>query len=157
MKFFLIALTLFCSSCSALDVNLKNAISYGEIRDLSEYTPEIEKKLFIRLFHAPIHSDDCFKETHGICQYKYFLSVSTFDEYPETNIYELETLGEIDSISWMPISGMDKAKLKLTLNKYTKEALLNNSLLINKRYVVNIVVTPKELTEVLASKGRASP
>ncbi|WDE08802.1 hypothetical protein SG34_033455 [Thalassomonas viridans] len=151
MKILLIALLAFCSSCSALDSDLKSAISYGEIKGLNKYTPEVDKQLFIRLFNAPIYQDNCFKETHGVCQYKYFLSVSTFDEYPETNIYLLKTLGEIDKIEWLPTSDVDTAKLKLAINSYTKAALSNNNKLVNTKSIISIVVTPVEINESLTN------
>lgn len=147
MRILTLALIVFCSSCSTLDPVLQTAISYGEIRDLNKYTPGVDKKLLVRLFHAPIYLEDCFKETHGICQYRYFLSVSTFDEYPETNIYALDTAGEIEKIKWVPSPDIDTANLELFVNSYTKDALINNSDLVNNSVTVNIVVTPKEIEE----------
>ena len=88
------------ASCMALDSDLKNAISFGEIKYLDKYSPEVEKQLYLRLFQSPVYIKNCFEETHGICFYKYYLSVSTYDEYPETNIYELKSQGEIKNIKY---------------------------------------------------------
>jgi hypothetical protein len=153
VKLLLITLAVFFSSCSALDSDLQNAISYGEIRDLNKYTPEVDKQLLIRLFNSPVYVENCFKETHGVCQYKYFLSVSTFDEYPETNIYFLKTLGEIGKIEWVPTSDVDTAKLELVINRYTRAALSNNNELVNTISIVNLVVTPIEINEIVEKSG----
>jgi len=51
-----------------LNINeLKVAMSYGTMRQLNDIDPDIEKDLM---------DGNCFIETHGICQNKYYLSVS---------------------------------------------------------------------------------
>jgi len=150
MKYLLFSLLFLCASCSnakGIDLELQKAISFGPIQDLNEYSDEIDKQLFIRLFRAPIYVQDCFLETNGICQYKYFLSVSSFDEQPETNIYSLKVVGEITNISWSATDEIDTAVINLTVNKYTSAALKNNKDLKNELKNINLVITPKEIIE----------
>lgn len=153
MKFLVIVFAVFCSSCSALDTALQNAISFGDITELNKYSPEVDKQLFIRLFQSPVYVNNCFKETHGVCKYKYFLSVSTFDENPETNIYTLSTNGEVDKVTWGESADIDTAKIGLVVNKYTQAALNNNNELVNEKLIVNLVVTPKQISESLISQS----
>lgn len=151
MKYLIFSLLFICSSCYAIDAELQKAISFGEIKELNQYSSNVEKQLFIRLYQAPIHKENCFMETHGVCQYKYFLSVSTFDEYPETNIFELKNEGEITDIKWSTSNQVDTALISLTANKYTAEALKNNKELKNSKVTIKLVITPKELKETLTS------
>jgi len=80
MKFFLGLSLLFLLSCAHTNKSLEAAISYGEIKELNNYSKDIDKQLFIRLLRSPVGENSCFEETGGVCQYQYFLSVSTFDE-----------------------------------------------------------------------------
>jgi len=145
MKYIIVAFALLCSSCGTINNQLKEAISYGEIKELNNYSPEIDKQLIVRLFEYPVYTEHCFKETQGICQYNYFLSVSTYDEQPETNVYSLDVRGEIQDTSWQAIEAIDTAKINFTINKYTQDALNNNSNLVNEKRNVLVVVTPKSI------------
>ena len=131
MKLLLILGFMLLSACSSLNSELQNALAFGEIKELNQLDPKADKQLLLRLYRSPLHQEGCFKETHGICQYTYFISVSTFDEYPETKIYKLKTRGEIIKISWQETTRLDTARLKLTFNHYTREALKNNKSLEN--------------------------
>lgn len=77
----------------------------------------------------------------------YFLSVSTFDEYPETNIHRLKTKGVIVNLNWENDTAVDSAKLNLVFNKYTSEVLKSNNLLQNKEEIVTITVTSSRISE----------
>ena len=147
MKFLVFLACILLSACSSIPKELENALAYGTIQELNNLNPEIEKDLFIRLYEKPIHREGCFKETHGVCQYKYFLSVSTFDEHPETNLYELKNIGEAITINWLKEDTIDSAEISFIFNKYTKEALLNNTDLKNEQNKVIIKVTPTSISE----------
>lgn len=152
MKLFLIAITLLTASCQTINSNLQNAIAFGVIEDLNKLNPEIEKQLLLRLYRSPVYREECFKETHGVCQYNYYLSVSTFDEYPETNIYELKTKGEITEITWLDATEIDSARLNITFNRYTSHALKNNGDLSKQPNSVQLEVSTKKISEVFNSK-----
>lgn len=154
MKYLFFALMVTCSSCYAIDPDLQKAISFGEIKELNQYSSDVEKQLLVRLYQAPIYKENCFKETHGICQYKYFLSVSTYDEYPETNIFELKNTGEIIDVKWSLSNKVDTAVISMTVNKYTTEALKNNKDLKNGKAIINLVITPTKLKESLTSVSK---
>ena len=92
--FFLAGLLLTACSHSVVkynvDVNeLSTAMAYGTIKDLNDIDHKIEKDLLVRLYQVPILGEECFVETHGICRNNYYISVSTYDEYPETNVFKL--------------------------------------------------------------------
>lgn len=156
MKAILLSILFLLSSCTIMNKELKSAISYGEIKELNQYSSDVEKQLYIRLYQSPIYKEDCFNETHGICQYHYFLSVSTFDEYPETNIFSLKEVGEITGIEWRDSQNVDTAIIDFTIEKYTKAATANNPDLISKAIIVRVTVTPKSMGEMLtkSSSGR---
>ena len=150
MKYLFLISLLASSPSYAIDTELQQAISFGEIKELNQYSPEIEKQLLVRLFQTPVNGDSCFKEAHGVCQFRYFISVSTFDEHPETNIFKLKTLGEAVDIKWFNSSETDTALIKLILNQYSAEALKNNAQLKNTKTILNIKVSPKKLIESIA-------
>lgn len=155
MKAVLLSVLLLLVSCASINKELESAISYGEIKELNEYSSEIEKQLYVRLYQSPIYKEGCFKETHGVCQYSYFLSVSTFDEYPETNIFPLSNVGEITDIEWRNSEGVDTAVIDFTIQQYTKAATANNPDLMSSTSVVRVTVTPKSIEELAkSSSGR---
>lgn len=118
----------------------KRALAYGAQLDLNELNAAIEKNLSVRLYRIPLSRNDCFVETHGICQYEYLLSVSTFDEQPEINVFKLPLVGEIVGIDWQQHSGVDEAKFVLSLNQYSAAALKNNPALknVNSQHTVTV-------------------
>ncbi len=136
-----------CTTSTSVNKEFESAISYGEIIELNQYSSEVEKQLFVRLYQSPIYKEGCFQETHGICKYRYFLSVSTFDEYPETNIFNLNEVGEITAIEWQDSGDIDTATIDLTMEKYTKMATQNNPNLVDKPIVVRVTLTPKSMQE----------
>lgn len=156
MKFALLSVLFLLVSCAPINKELESAISYGEIKELNQYSSEIEKQLYVRLYQSPIYKQDCFKETHGVCQYRYYLSVSTFDEYPETNIFPLSNVGEVTGIEWQDSKEIDTAIIDFAINNYTKAATANNPNLTSRANVVRITVTPKSIEEALtkSSSGR---
>jgi len=138
----------FLTSCATHDGDLWRAISYGEIAEVNGYSSEIEKSLYVRMYQAPIYNEYCFVETHGICKYKYYFSVSTFDEYPEVNLFELRHQGEVVDIRWLENNDIDSATIEFRMSKYTKEALQNNSALAVEVDVFQVVLTPHSMDEL---------
>ena len=149
MRFFILLVIIITSGCASLDNDLQNALAFGDIKVLNEYSAEIDKHLLIRLYSAPIHKESCFVETQGACKFKYFISVSTFDEYPETNIYRLQNEGEITEVNWINTSDVDSAELNLIFNQFSSGALKNNNALINQQKIVNIKANPSEILETV--------
>ena len=138
---------LLLSACKSINNELQSALAFGAIEELNKLDPKIEKQLLLRLYRSPLYVENCFQETHGICKYTYFLSVSTFDEYPETNIYQLKTKGEITKITWHTENKADSAKLDIIFTKYTSYAIKNNSSLDAQKEFVQIVVNSKNISE----------
>jgi len=61
--------------------------------------------------------------------------------------FELNVVGEILKIRWIKDDGIDFAKIELIINKYTEEAVANNSLLKNTRIKVNLGINVNKITE----------
>ena len=151
MKILLLIFSLALTACNGrifnYDNDLKSIMAYGSMEELNNLKKDEEQDLLVRLYKLPIYIENCFKETHGICQYKYYISVSTFDEHPDTNIFELANTGEITDIIWLPEEKYDYVELELTFNKYTKEALKNNPSLEKKILKVLLKLDPENITE----------
>lgn len=151
MKLVLFFIALSLGACSTKPVqvfsDLKYAMALGVITELNNINPKQDKDLLVRLYQVPVIDQNCFIETHGICQYKYYISVSTFDEQPEINVFELSHLGEITNVSWVFENRLDYIELEFTLNKYTKEALNNNHSLEKDTLKILIQLDPKNLIE----------
>ncbi|MBB5321629.1 hypothetical protein [Marinobacter oulmenensis] len=144
LLFFVITLL---TSCVSYNSEFSKAASYGQIQELNSFSPDIDKSLFIRLYQSPVYGEDCFVETHGVCQYQYFLTVSTYDEYPEINRYELAKKGEITNIEWVPDDRMDSATIEFQFRKYTEEALANNASLSADPQTYRVKITPSDIEE----------
>lgn len=147
MKLLLLFFTIVVSGCVSLNNDLQNAIAFGDIHELNSYSPNIDKSLLVRLYSSPEFKENCFVETHGVCKYNYFLSVSTFDEHPETNIYRLKTEGEFVSVNWKKSEDIDTAELDLVLNQYSTMAIKNNTSLNNQKQRVRLKANVFEIFE----------
>jgi hypothetical protein len=134
MKFIILGITILLFGCTNYStqntVSLKDIMAYGVITELNNQDENIEKELFIRLYQTP-SDNSCLTEIHSVCQYQYHMSVSTFDEYPEANVFELAIRGEIINTTWLAVDSPDYAKIEVTYNKFTNEALKNDKSLIN--------------------------
>ena len=126
---------------------LKGAMAYGEVTRLNDIETNFDKKLALRLYEVPQFDGTCFEETHGVCKNRYYLSVSTFDAYPEANVFKLNLSGEVVDIEWVETDGVDYAELKLVHRPFTEAALSNNSSLTASESVTKLQVTPDKLTE----------
>ncbi len=131
------------------DAGLYKAMSIGKVITLNELQPEIDKDLSVRLYQVPTMDQDCFVETHGICQYEYYVAVSTFDEYPQVNVYKLATKGELAEITWVSDDRVDYVELDVTLNRYTSEALRNNKALDSAATRIRLKLSPTAMEEVV--------
>ena len=149
MKYLLLLSVVILSSCSTIDTELKQALSFGEIIELNDYSKNIEKSLFVRLYRSPIYKENCFQETHGVCKFQYFLSVSTLDEYPDIAIYKLSELGEIKEIHWSSSREIDTAIIEFTMNSFTDMALKNNSSLSSGSKKLMVKVNPTKMEQSL--------
>jgi len=134
MKFIILGISLLLFGCTNSSTqntpSLKDAMAYGVVTELNNQDENIEKELFIRLYQTPSDSS-CLTEIHSVCQYKYHMSVSTFDEYPEANVFELAIRGEIIDTTWLAVDTHDYAEIEVTYNKFTNEALENDKSLTN--------------------------
>jgi hypothetical protein len=134
MKVFSIIFVLLLSACSTANNNneVKEAMAYGKLIELNKFDEHIEKELLIRLYEVPNNSINCFVEIHGICKYEYFLSISTFDEYPEVDVFKLSVSGKISNTEWVVVEQPDYAEIVVTYSEYTDEAYENNKELDKK-------------------------
>jgi len=136
MKVLSIIFVLLLSACTTTTTNnnkqVKEAMAYGTLTELNKFDEHIEKELLIRLYEVPNNSINCFVETHGICKYEYFLSVSTFDEYPEVDVFKLSISGKILNTAWIVVEQPDYAEIVVTYSEYTNEAYENNKALDKK-------------------------
>lgn len=142
-------LSCYASEYKKPDLSELNAIlAVGKSIDLNQQQPDKDQSLLVRIHELPIFENDCFVETHGICQNQYYISVSTFDEYPETNVFKLNHIGSLVTVNWLKESELDHAKISLVLDKYTDEALKNNPALKNQKIklIVRLGINDMEVT-----------
>jgi len=154
MKNILISLILFMVTFSNSEAgndpdtsDLKTAMAYGTVIELNKLETKVEKKLLIRLYKIPLLNGTCYIETHGTCQNKYLVSVSTYDEQPDVNVFALKATGEVSRIRWIKDDGIDSAKIELMMNRYTKEATANNSSLKNTQMKINLQINVNKIVE----------
>ncbi|MBT0961028.1 hypothetical protein [Denitromonas iodatirespirans] len=129
--------------------DLKAALAYGQRIDLDARDPAIEKNLSLRLYAVPQVGGDCFVETHGVCANTYYLSVSTFDEYPLANVFRLTHEGEVRDVRWREDATVDQATIDVTMDRYTAAARKNNPALPDIRHGLVLTVTPTALIETV--------
>ncbi|MCK7543730.1 hypothetical protein MLC59_06055 [Marinobacter bryozoorum] len=149
MKIVLFAFFLTLAGCSSLGSEFRGAVAYGQIRDLNGASPDIEKPLFVRLIEVPIVESSCYPETRGTCRFQYYLTVSTFDEQPETNVFRLGQRGQVHGVAWRESGLLDTAVIDLQITKYSRVGVEANLELEQESSTVRIRVTPNAMEEVL--------
>lgn len=128
------------------DPALAELLALSELKDLNKLQLNIEKNLWIKVYKLPnTESNKCFPESHGICNYKYYIVTSQLDDSPIINVYYLGTFGEIIDYQWRHTSSIDEAVINIITNKYSKEALIYNKSLRNIVTNYKIVATPDNL------------
>jgi hypothetical protein len=146
-------LTMFLTACISSpvkefdDINFSEILALGKVIEANKTRAEHEIDLIVRLYEVPIFENDCFVETHGICQNQYYVAVSTYDEYPKTNIFKITQKGVLSNFEWVKDEKVDFVKLALKMDKYSKEAINNNPSLLNVSSVILIELTPKSIHE----------
>ena len=119
---------------------------FGEQHDLNKLQPDIEKKLWVKLYKLPnTEINECFPGSHGVCNYKYYIATSQLDDSPIIMAYALGSLGEIIAINWELTQGVDEAIINIKSNRYSKEALSYNKNLKNVVTNYKIIITPATL------------
>jgi len=150
--FSFLLLTISCSTQSQVTVKkiddreIVQLLIFSEQQDLNKLQLAFEKNLWLKLYKLPNTADNkCFPESHGICNYNYYIATSQLDDSPIINAYNVGVLGEIVEIKWVNTKDIEKAILNIKTNKFSKEALKYNKLLKNKVTNYKVVVTPNDL------------
>lgn len=156
------ALLLTCGIAHADDTDitpkrLHQAMAYGEVTHLNDIETAFDKDLLVRLYEVPRFDGNCFKETHGVCQNTYYVSVSTFDEYPQANVFKLDNRGDVTDVKWIETDQYEHAKIKLRMTRYTKAARQNNTALADTNKTVTLELTPQKVTEAHEDDPRRTP
>ncbi len=160
MKALVLIILLFVSSCAINGQEkvkilnnslLVDILTLGEVTDLNALQENIEKNLSVKIYKVPDkEGNQCFPESHGICQYRYYLATSQIDESPIVGAYYLGVLGEIVEYQWESTELIDTAIIIIKANKYSKEALNYNKALTNEEVKYRLVAKPDkiEFTEI---------
>ncbi|GHA49634.1 hypothetical protein GCM10007086_24330 [Photobacterium aphoticum] len=118
-----------------------------EILDLNTYSPDVEKTLQVELFSVQTENINCTQGKGSLCQYEYFITVSTLDAEPVTNSFDLEVGGEVVDIEWIPTERHHTAMIQLHVLPYTSQALNPEATLSALPQTVLITVTPDQIQE----------
>jgi hypothetical protein len=135
------------SSPSTRAADLERAMAYGRIVELNDIESASEKGLLVRIFQVPILDGDCAPETHRACEHRLFVSVATFDEQPQTNVFDLGIRGEIASARWLPTEVPDGAALALSIQRIARTRGDEDAALDVQMENVRLEVTPTKLVE----------
>lgn len=153
MRIALLMLTAFMTACDGgareMPADLKAAMAYGTMLEVNKSHPNKDADLLVRLYQVPAADESCFVETHGVCRYRYYVTVSTFDEQPEVNVFTLSHEGEVTAVAWQVEDKQDYVEIELSLSQYTRAALKNNKALKNTTSKVLLKLSPNEMQEVV--------
>ena len=128
------------------DPIIPKLLMLSELVDLNNLQQNINKNLWVKIYKLPnTESNDCFPESHGICEYIYYMATAQLDDSPIINAYYLGVLGEIIEYKWVYTSVNDKAIINIVTNKYSKEALKYNKELKNITTNYSIIAFPNSL------------
>lgn len=152
MRFYVLSIA-FITGCRVGDgdipPDIKHVMAYGTLSELNKLNRGSDADLLVRLYQLPTEDQSCFVETHGVCRYRYYVIVSTFDEQPETNVFKLSHQGEVTGVVWKAEDRPDYAEIELSLNQYTGAALKNNKALKNSTTKLLLKLSPNKMEEVV--------
>jgi len=150
--FFSLFLLVSCSTYSEEKIEkldnplLVKILAFGELTDLNQLQKNIDKEMWVKIYKVPsTKKNDCFPESHGICEYEYYLVTSQFDEKPTINAYSLGTFGEFTDYKWEPAMSADKAVINIKVNEYSNAAVKYNKALKNKEKEYQLVALPNKI------------
>ena len=132
----------------AIDSDLIRVLALGKLHDLNLQHTTWQKDLLIRLYEVPIFENDCFVETHGVCQNEYFLTVSTIDEYPEINIFNLGQKGELIAFEWLEENKVDYVEISFSFRNIRLAASKNNPDLSSNNFAITAKIGINNLTVI---------
>lgn len=144
----IIAVLVGCDGTNGgMTIGLKTAMAYGKMSELNNSNRSAD--LLVRLYQVPVMDGSCFVETHGVCRYRYYVTVSTFDEQPETNVFKLSHEGEVTGVAWQTEDKPDYVEIELALGQYTQAALKNNPALKNTTSKLLLKLSPRAMEEIV--------
>ena len=154
MKYLFLSL-LFLVSCSTHSEEkiekldnplLVKILAFGELTDLNQLQKDVDKELWVKIYKVPsTKKNDCFPESHGICEYEYYLVTSQFDENPTINAYFLGIFGEFTDYKWESATSTDKAIININVSNYSNAALKYNKTLKKMERKYQLVALPNKI------------
>lgn len=123
-------------------------LNEADVQDLDSIAPE-RASVSLHLYRVA-EQGSCIPETHMICNYRYYLAVSDFGEYPDQAVFGLGEVGEIRSIKWLPTDGWGTALLQIEVSNYPEYAYARNPDLVRvtKSFELVVSVDGVEVREV---------
>ena len=150
----LVSTLLLIASCANAQVHKLNTqemvkiLALSNVIELNKLDSSFEKSLVLRVFEVPVLEDnDCFPESHGVCTYDYYLSVSQIDEYPEYNVFKIGTFGQIVDFHWKETSELDTAEIEIVTTQYSLAAQKYNDKLSKSKSRKLLQINVKEIKE----------
>ena len=150
--FFSLFLLVSCSTHSEEKIEkldnpiLVRILAFGELTDLNQLQKNIDKELWVKIYKVPsTKKNNCFPESHGICEYEYYLVTPQFNENPTINAYSLGTFGEFTDYKWEPATSSDKAVINIKVSNYSVAALKYNAALKKNEKEYQLVALPNKI------------
>lgn len=149
----MVGLTLGVNANEASRLWQNESMAYGRLIELNRFTPKVDKNLLLRLYETPKAGESCRVESGAVCKYKYLLTVSTMDEYPEVKVQPLVLEGQFISAEWKATTESnqqlqgDEAHLLITYSVFAMQASKINPKLGKEHRTVKLHVDLKEIKE----------
>ena len=77
---------------------------------------------YLRLYGVGVEGD-CVPETHWVCEFDYYLAVSTFGSWPKISVYSLGRIGEIVLVEYKQTNPGYQDTIRLTWANYPATVL----------------------------------
>ena len=134
------------------DTDMARVLALSEVMDLNKIKTPFEKNRWVKMYKVPgVGPVDCFPESHGICQYEYYLATSQIDDSPAVNAWNLGRLGEIIDYKWIKTEEVDSAIIIMKVSKYSKQAISYNKKLKNEIKTYRVIIN-NNLIKIEADK-----
>ncbi|RMH10451.1 MAG: hypothetical protein D6698_17625 [Gammaproteobacteria bacterium] len=127
---------------------LTSLLAYGTSKDIPPEEATGVAPLILRLHALPdLHHRDCIPETDSPCGNIYYLSVATYDEFPEAAVFRLPLSGEVLSVELLPTDKdqTDTARLSIEWQNVSRFVHARNPEIPLQRRTMTVRVTPTDL------------
>lgn len=65
MRLALLVCMVFLGACTSLEGDFEKAVSFGVVTEINDYSNQVDKSLYVRMYQAPVYEEQCLSKYTG--------------------------------------------------------------------------------------------